>query len=388
MTEWQGLWSYVHPDDQADGGRVSRLARDVTDQFQMLTGEKINLFLDADALKWGEDWRAKIDDSLSSIAFFIAVLTPRYFMSAECRRELQFFARRATSLGIKELVLPLLYVDVPRIHDASSPDDLMALVRTFHWEDWRDLRFMDTASEGYRRGVARLAARLVDANKQAETAVVVPPTIAGDVTSKDDTDNAPGLIDRMAAAEEALPKWQEALQSLKSSIESIGQVMTEAKADVDRADAQSKGFAGRLVVARRVAGKLKEPVDRIWSDSNEFASQLHQVDDGLRALIEQAAAEVQGAPDSRPAVCEFFETIRQLSASAHEVLESVRQMIESIAPVESMSRDLRPPLRRLREGLTIMVEAQEVTDEWIQLIERAGVDCSDYSTPAGSAPSA
>lgn len=218
--------------------------------------------------------------------------------------------------------------------------------------------------------------------------MVVPPTIAGDVTPKDDTDNAPGLIDRMAAAEEALPKWQETLQSLKSSIESIGQVMTEAKADVDRADAQSKGFAGRLVVARRVAGKLKEPVDRIWSDSNEFVSQLHQVDDGLRALIDQAAAEVQGAPDSRPAVCEFFETIRQLSASAHEGLESVRQMIESIAPVESMSRDLRPPLRRLREGLTTMVEAQEVTDEWIQLIERAEVDCSDHSRPAGSAPSA
>lgn len=385
MTEWQGLWSYVHADDQADGGRVSRLARDVADQFQMLTGERINLFLDADAIKWGEDWRAKVDDSLSSIAFFIAVLTPRYFMSAECRRELQFFARRATSLGIKELVLPLLYVDVPRIHDELPSDDLMALVRTFHWEDWRDLRFMDMASEGYRRGVARLAARLVEANKQAETAVIIPSTVVGDVTPKDDSDNAPGLIDRLAAVEEVLPKWQETLQSLRSALEFIGQVMTEAKADVDRADAQGKGFAGRLVIARMVAGKLKEPVDQIRSDSNEFASQLHQVDDGLRALIDRAAAEVEGTPASRPAVCEFFDTIRQLSASAHEGLEAVRQIIESIAPVESLSRDLRPPLRRLREGLTVMVEAQEVTDEWVQLIERAGVDCSDHSRPGGSA---
>ena len=70
-------------------------------------------FLDKDAIKWGDEWKNKIDSSLASVAFFIPVLTPRYFMSPECRSELQYFARRATSLGLKELVLPLLYLDVP-----------------------------------------------------------------------------------------------------------------------------------------------------------------------------------------------------------------------------------------------------------------------------------
>lgn len=168
MPDWEGLWSYVHADDLADGERISKLARDVGDQFEMLTGETIEIFLDKDALQWGDEWRERIDDALSSIAFFVAVLSPRYFKRPECRRELNFFARRATDLGVKELVLPLLYVDVPGIHDDDVVDELVALVRTFQWEDWRDVRFLDVASEGYRRGVTRLAARLVDANTKAE----------------------------------------------------------------------------------------------------------------------------------------------------------------------------------------------------------------------------
>src|SRR3954452_5800638 len=120
MANLEGFWSYVHADDEADQGRVAQLARDVVDQFKMLTGDEIDLFLDQDALEWGDRWKDKIDDSLASVAFFIPVITPRYFRSAECRRELQFFARRARELGVSELVLPLLYVDFPALHEQDA----------------------------------------------------------------------------------------------------------------------------------------------------------------------------------------------------------------------------------------------------------------------------
>lgn len=54
MTAAGGFWSYVHADDEADAGRVAQLARDVVAQFEMLTGEPIELFLDRDALAWGD----------------------------------------------------------------------------------------------------------------------------------------------------------------------------------------------------------------------------------------------------------------------------------------------------------------------------------------------
>ena len=57
MSDLQGFWSYVHADDAAEGERVSGLARDVSDQYELMTGEKVRLFLDRDAIEWGDQWR-------------------------------------------------------------------------------------------------------------------------------------------------------------------------------------------------------------------------------------------------------------------------------------------------------------------------------------------
>lgn len=376
MTTLQGFWSYVHADDQADGERVSRLARDVVDQFQMLTGETISLFLDKDSLSWGDDWHEKIDSSLSSIAFFIPVMTPRYFMSPQCRRELQFFARRAGELGIKELILPLLYVDVSALHDDGIDDELIKLVRTFQWEDWRELRFSDIASEAYRRGISRLAARLVDANQQAEKTAHMLPTPVEE-SLEDGSDELPGSIDILANYEEMLHKIPETLSAITSDMQQIGQIMRDSTSDIERANKQGKGFSARLIVARQTATKLSEPTERIWSLSNEFASQIHDVDAGIRIIVERAPAEIKDNPESKMHFCNFFESVRKMSNASKEAIESTQFMINSADPLEKMSRDLRPVLRRLKQGLTSLIEASGVSNGWIQLIDGTGIVCKE-----------
>lgn len=378
MAELKGFWSYVHADDEADNGRVSHLAKDVQAQFEMLTGEKIDLFLDKDAIDWGENWRGRIDESLASVVFFIPVITPRYFMSSECRRELQFFAQRAKNLGIEDLVLPLLYLDVASLHEESPSDDLAALVKSFQWEDWRELRFSDIESGEYRRGVARLAQRLVEANRKAEEANVAEAALESEL-AVEDADDSPGVLDRLVETEETFPLWQETVEAIVQEIELIGQIMQEAAADLEKSDAQGKGFAGRLVTARKVSQSLHEPTEKIWSLGNEFASQLHRIDPGIRTMIEQAPGELQERQESQSEFCDFFNSIRQLAASAHEGLEQVQGMIDATSSLEAMSRNLRDPARRLRQGLTMMVEAREVTDEWVHLIEGTDIDCSEQT---------
>ena len=381
MGSSQGFWSYVHKDDLADQGRICRLARDVADQFEMLTGESIELFLDKDALEWGDRWKDKIDASLASVAFFIPVMTPRYFMSPECRRELQFFARRANNLGIKELVLPLYYVEVPSLETESSEDDLVALLKTFQWENWQELRYEDVFSKAYRKGVSRLAGRLVAANKHAEEADVLEAARKLEHLA-DEPDEELGFIDRIARAEEALPNWTETLTAIGREIEVIGKVMQDATADLRRGDTHGKGFSHRLLIARKMAENLHEPIEQISNFGNEFASEMHDVDDGFRAIIAYAPSEIRKDPASKAKFCEFFEMVRTLSASAHEGLTSAQQMSEAINPIERMSRDLRPVLRRLRKGLTVMVEAREVTDAWVDLVDNSGVDCTEVQPSA------
>jgi len=368
-----GFWSYVRADDQAEHGRISQLARDVAEQYQLLTAETISLFLDRDAIQWGENWRDTVDASLASVAFFIPVLTPRYFMSSECRRELQYFARKAEGLGMKDLVLPLLYVDFPLLHANPPQDDLVTLVRTFQWEDWQHARFCEPMSERYRRAVARLASRLVEANRWADEIEASRATQAQ--AHPETTEESPGFLDLLAKAEEALPKWSGTTEGVTKEFARITSIVEESTAEIQRGASQGGGFGARLAIIHRLAAKLAEPVERVSQLSNEFTTLLHDVDEGFRLIISQAPSEAQNDASAKASVCTFFATVRQLSAAAHGALESTQNMIDTIAPLEKISRDLRPVLRRYRGGLTTIVEARKVTDEWVQLIDASGLEC-------------
>ena len=71
MLPSQGFWSYAHADDEIEGGRIQKLARDIVNQYRLLTGEVIELlFLDKDTLKAGDQWRKEIEFRIGSVAFF------------------------------------------------------------------------------------------------------------------------------------------------------------------------------------------------------------------------------------------------------------------------------------------------------------------------------
>jgi hypothetical protein len=384
MSSSQGFWSYVHKDDKADGGRVTQLARDIVAQFEALTGDTIELFLDKDDLEWGDAQKKKIDDSLSNVAFFIPVLTPRYFKSIECRRELQFFARRAKHLSITELIMPILYIPVPELADSPPQDELMALVKEFQWEDWTEVRFAERASREYRRKVSDLAQRLVDANAAVELVDIAGAAEAMLGVSSGDAHDEPGILDKIAAAEEAMPRWGETMSAVSEQITKVGALMERGAEQMRKNDRQGRGFAGRLVIARRVAEELTEPANTIEQLSDAFASDLHEIDDGIRTILERLPAEIAKDPTSLPGACDFLGNIRTLGEAAREGLGSLEHMMTEAGSLEAISRDLRAPLRQMRTGLRRMVEARDVTDEWLALADQSGIDCPDPLEPSAA----
>lgn len=370
MTIARGFWSYVHKDDHAQGGRIAQLARDVVAQYEMITGESIELFLDRDKLEWGDDWRGKVDESLATVAFFIPVLTPRYFQSVECRRELNHFVRRAKSLGLEELIMPLMYVDVPGFRQEPPSDDAIALIKPFQWEDWTRLRYVSSDAEDYRVAVGRMAERLA-----AATAIADQTNIADAVLAlvEEDADDAPGDIDLMGQAESVMPEWSETVALIGKEIESIGVLMQEATGDINSAN--PKGFAARLTVFRKTASKLKGPAENIRTFGEQFTKQLNDVDQGMTVIIQKIGVEAGTGATEKANACEFFASIRAMAESSETGLGALKQMIEAIQPIEAMSRDLRPPLKTLRRGLTSMYEGREVINSWVDLIDETGIDC-------------
>lgn len=342
------------------------MARDVVAQFEMLTGESISLFLDRDRLQWGDDWRPKVDASLSSIAFFVPVITPRYFMSKECRRELNYFARRAQRLGIEELVLPVLWIDVAGLHEDEPADELLALVTRFQWSDWTALRFSDLGSGEYRKAVADLAERLVQANSVAEAAA---KTFDIDKVEAEPDDDDLGTLDKLGVMEESLPQMTAILNQVGSAIEDIGLAMQGATGEIAANPNPSAALATRLRIARKLAGELAGPAASVRTLGNDFSSSLNDVDEGVRIIIARAPEEVESNPQSRPEFRGFFDAIRGMVSQSEAGLGAVANMIAQLEPIEKMSRDLRKPLRTLREGLTLFVDGLTVMRGWVGLID-------------------
>lgn len=374
MITSKGFWSYVHKDDGADGKRISRLARDLAQQFEMLTGDTIDLFLDRDDISWGEDWTSRIDESLASTAFFIPIVTPRYFASAQCRREFQVFTSRAEQLGVKELILPLLYVEVPELHDEASKDEMALLFRSFQWEDWRDLRFKGLTTESYRRAVSRLASRLAEVNAQLEkrNTPCLPHQIEIEI-KKEDSDESMGILDNLARSELALPKWTENLNSLAKEIGNVGNIVSAANI---KNKGQPQTFSLRLEIAKGLALALSEPSKRIKALGDEIASQVYDVDAGFRTIIQRAPDEIRVGSSSKDSVCKFFAVVRSMQSSATAAFENIRSMTDSIIKLESLSRDLRPSLRLMRQGVEIVMTSQKVIDSWVQEIDVSGISCN------------
>ncbi|WP_326945236.1 toll/interleukin-1 receptor domain-containing protein [Amycolatopsis sp. NBC_01307] len=368
MSETSGFWSYVHRDDAAEGERISQLARDVVSQFEMISGETISLFLDRDSMEWGDKWRAKIDTTLASVAFFVPIITPRYFMSTECRRELNFFARRANELGIPELVMPIKYIDFPGLTDDSPLDDSISLIKSFQWEDWTETRFCSRTSPEYRQAVARLAERMYRVNSALEaTSVTVPKPVVPDAGGADD---ALGFVDIISQSEVAFPQWSATLEKLGKAITEIGEIMGVAGTAIQDGVKRAEPYSARLAILEEAAGQLEEPTTRIESLANAYSSQLHNVDEGISLILRMIPAEIASQTTSATDIRSFCDSLTGLAKAAAEGLGHIETMTEMLEQTEGMTRAIRPVVRRLRKSLTLLLEAREITQTWVTEIDK------------------
>ena len=231
----------------------------------MLTGEKVKLFLDRDAIAWGDNWLEKIDLTLSLNSFLYTNNNSSFFYQLCLSTRITIFCSRCKCFRYKGTYPTYtLRRFSPLFMTKTREMILLSCIRTFQWEDWHDIRFKDVTSEEYRRGVFKLASQLVEANKHAEV-ILAPLSVGDEVTSEVTEDDLPGAIDLLANSEEKLIKLPETLKSISQYISQIGEIMNEATVDINRSDTQGKGFGARLMIARRISSQLREPTDQIYT---------------------------------------------------------------------------------------------------------------------------
>jgi hypothetical protein len=182
------FWSYAHDDDDRSFGRVLKLADALRNEYALSSGEELDLFVDREGIRWGDAWRTRIDEAVGEVPFFIAVITPTYLKSVECRRELIAFSGRAKSRGLDPLLLPILYTTVPELSPDSS-DEVVGLIARTQYADWRKLRNKKLDSEEHMNAVQLLAENLI-ARRQEVAAIALTTENQSRADSSDELERA------------------------------------------------------------------------------------------------------------------------------------------------------------------------------------------------------
>ena len=151
--------SYAHFDDEHDRGYLTKLSQNLSDEISAQTGNKFEIFQDRKDIRWGEEWKSRIYNTLGEVTFFIPVITPSFFNSNECRKELKYFLNYEKKLGRNDLILPIYYIETPKITDKSirSEDELANIISERQYEDWKELRHESINSRKTRIAITKLS---------------------------------------------------------------------------------------------------------------------------------------------------------------------------------------------------------------------------------------
>ena len=152
--------SYVRADDEHDRGRITALRARLEGEVRMHTGKPFPIFQDKKDIKWGQQWKERLDSTLLNVTFLIPIVTPSYFQSYPCRDEFNKFLLREQQLGENHLILPIYYLTADEFGElnAKDADPIAKIIASRNWADWRSLRFLELTSASVEVAINDMAA--------------------------------------------------------------------------------------------------------------------------------------------------------------------------------------------------------------------------------------
>ena len=160
---YHAFLSYTRHDDDSSGGRITRLKELLETEIRSVLGVRdFEIFQDVDDIEAGDHWPSLLEGMVDQARFFIPVLTPSYFNSPMCRRELQRFIDAENEFRRGGLILPILFRDCRVLTDEKyrSTDDLAELLYERNYSDWRRLRKDELKPDKIPDEVEQLAERI------------------------------------------------------------------------------------------------------------------------------------------------------------------------------------------------------------------------------------
>jgi hypothetical protein len=355
-----GFLSYARADDDHDDGQLTALRRLLEGELEAQTGDAVEIFQDREDILWGQAWRTRVQEGIDASTILIPIVTPRFYKSRACRNELGRFLERESELGREDLIFPLYYITTSLIDDpeARRADELASVINDRNYKDWRERRFEDVRSLPIRREVQSLAAEILRAVDRRPAAAGAREELVDDDGWADDS---PGLVEQLAAMEQASDDLPVTLDAMTDVLNRIRAVTEDATEDTLRANRAPNPARAKLNAAQRQRSRLAPLVAEHESLSADYKDLIGKVDLGTVALFDRIAADLGTDVE---AARSFLKSKIASSESALRTIESTRGYVKTLEETRSLSSTLRPLHRRLVVSCLRMIDNEPVFVRW------------------------
>ena len=368
-----GFWSYVHEDNENEDGRILELADRLKRRYKTLSGRNLRLFTDRE-IEWGAKWKEVIYDALTTSTFLIAIVTPSFLQSRACRDELLQFAENARRRDVPELLLSIVWVDIPDL-DTDDSDKVKVAVRDSQFKSFYELSLEDPKGPEVRKFVDELARRLLQIEELVQDRPDIEPSEESKIGNPaDDSDSdaspfdsdEPGYLDADAELGEITDEWLETVQEFQAIMTEIGEITSKYGARMTQAN--KKGTSAKVVVARQYATAVTPAAERYHEKSLSYLENTMRVNKQVIVILNHFASEYH-APGENETIDGTFRSIKELVQAGRDTVKQIEVFQTGVSRVARMSRDVRKPLGIIHRATQNFMDGQAIFDEWSDRID-------------------
>jgi hypothetical protein len=359
--------SYVHKDNESFGSAIEHLVEDLRAFHEAETGRSLHIFFDRSDIGWGQDLRKAISDSVENATFFIPMLTARYFQSPYCRDELLSFYGKCKSLGVTDLILPVVLAGGSQIRE-DSEDELVRIIARINYMDWADVWPSGRGSPAWSIGIARLVRRLVDLEERIEGQLAR--------TLAESAREAAGWVDGPPAEDDSdLPEnansatdyGRTALKEVRTVVERLGAVLTSFGDDFSKelGDASVADDYQIRAALDRLAASYASRGYTLAREARAVLEDLVEYDARQRAAF-RAGRQI-GNPQAVSYVAQQVAKLREAAIGISEMIRRVDTMSDSLSRYSEMSVSLRVALSPIRAAIQSLRDIARILDGWLAI---------------------
>ena len=313
-----------------------------------LDGGKICVALSATALKM--------------LLFFIPMITARYFQSERSRDEILSFYGKCRTLGVTELILPIVLAGRSQIRD-DSDDEVIRIIARVRYMDWTEIWQSGRGSPAWNIGVTRLVQRLVSLQERVEghlAHALIDPEVTQESEDEAQKSIEPWAVGHIDRAE---VDGRFVLDEVNQVIDELRALLADLGSEFDRVGmSDPQGIRGAL---DRIGARYAARGHDVVKQARTALDDLIEYDAKVRALIRASravAAKGQPAPLSKQ-VGEMRESALRLGDS----IRVVDAMSEVLRRYSDVSVGLRVALSPARAGLQTVRDIAHILDGWVSL---------------------